>query len=152
MTTHILAQLNVARMKTPLDAPEMTDFVANLDRINTLAEQSPGFVWRLQTEGGDATALRPLGDQMLINLSLWVDVGALKDFVYRSAHTEIMRRRRDWFESMEAAYMVLWWVPQGHRPNVAEAVERLGLLREQGISAEAFTFREIFEPPSVAGD
>ena len=144
-----LAQLNIAVMKAPLESPGMADFVANLDRINALAESSPGFVWRLQTEEGDATALRPFGDNMLVNMSVWRDVEALQDYAYKSAHADIMRRRKEWFERMADAYMVLWWIPEGHRPDVAEATARLDLLRRIGPTAEAFTFRQSFPPPSA---
>lgn len=144
-----LAQLNVAIMKQPLDSPLMADFVADLDRINELAERSPGFVWRLQTDDGDATGLRPLGDMTLVNMSVWRDVESLSDYVYRSAHVEIMRRRREWFERMEAAFAVLWWVPRDHRPSVVEAVARLEVLHAKGPTVEAFTFRAAFPPPDA---
>ena len=149
MSQYELAQLNIAVMKEPLDSPHMADFVANLDRINALAESSPGFVWRLQTEEGDATALRPLGDSTLVNMSVWEDVAALNQYVYKTAHVEIMRRRKEWFERMSEAHMVLWWVPQGHRPSVVQAVERLQLLRKHGPSADAFTFRHAVPPPDA---
>ena len=108
MSAYELAQLNIARMKEPLESPTMADFVANLDRINALAESSPGFVWRLQTAEGDATALRPLGADTLVNVSVWRDVDSLNKYVYSSAHVEIMRRRKEWFERMREAYVVLW--------------------------------------------
>lgn len=149
MSQYELAQLNIAVMKEPLESPSMADFVANLDRINALAEKSPGFVWRLQTEEGDATALRPLGDNTLVNMSIWQDVASLNDYVYKSAHVEIMRRRKEWFERMSEAYVVLWWVPAGHRPSIAEAALKLDLLRKQGPTAAAFTFRQAFSPPHV---
>ncbi len=149
MSQYELAQLNVAVMKEPLESPRMADFVANLDRINALAESSPGFVWRLQTEEGDATALRPLGDSTIVNMSVWQDVAALNHYVYKTAHVEIMRRRKEWFDRMSEAHMVLWWVPQGHRPSVVQAIERLQLLRTQGPSADAFTFRHAFPPPDA---
>ena len=149
MSAYELAQLNVARMKEPLESPTMVDFVANLDRINALAEGSPGFVWRLQTEDGNATALRPLGADMLVNVSLWRDVESLNTYVYQSAHVEIMRRRKEWFERTREAYVVLWWVPRGHRPTVSEAISKLDLLRAQGPTREAFTFRHAFPPPDA---
>jgi hypothetical protein len=149
MSQYELAQLNIAVMKEPLDSPRMADFVANLDRINALAESSPGFVWRLKTEEGDATALRPLDDDTLVNMSVWQDVAALNHYVYKTAHVEIMRRRKEWFDRMSEAHMVLWWVPQGHRPSVVQAIERLQLLRTQGPSADAFTFRHAFPPPDT---
>jgi Domain of unknown function (DUF3291) len=147
MPTFELAQLNIAHMRTPIDAPEMADFVANLDRINALAEAAPGFVWRLQSEDGNATALRPFGDSTLVNLSVWADVEALNAYVYKSLHVEIMKRRKEWFDRMEDAYMVLWWVPAGHRPAEAEAMERLQMLRAKGPTQNAFTFKTNFPAP-----
>jgi hypothetical protein len=145
-----LAQLNIAALKAPLDSPELKDFVDNLDRINELAEQSPGFVWRLKGEGNDATSLRPLGDNIIINMSVWRDVDALRNYVYKSAHTEILKRKREWFTRMAEAPFALWWVPEGHEPTVAEAVERLTHLRKHGPTAEAFTFGEAFAAPDAA--
>lgn len=146
-----LAQLNIGIIKGPMDSPVMADFAANLERINVLAEASPGFVWRLQTDEGDATAIRPFDDEnVLINMSVWRDVESLNRYVYSSAHVEIMRRRREWFERMQDAFLVLWWVPKGHRPSVAEAIARLELLRANGPAAQAFTFRHAFAPPDAS--
>lgn len=150
MSAYELAQLNIAVMREPLESPGMADFVANLDRINALAECSPGFVWRLQTEDGNATAMRPLGEDTLVNVSVWRDVESLNRYVYGSAHVEIMRRRREWFERMREAHVVLWWVRKGHRPSVAEAIARLERLRAEGPSEAAFTFRHAFLPPDAA--
>jgi hypothetical protein len=136
-------------MKEPLESPRMADFVANLDRINALAESSPGFVWRLQTEQGNATALRPLGEQTLVNVSVWRDVESLSRYVFRSAHVEVMRRRKEWFERMGEAYVVLWWIPRGHRPDVMEAIAKLELLRARGPTKNAFTFRRAFLAPDA---
>lgn len=147
MSVYHLAQLNIASMKHPLESPGMADFVANLERINALAEASPGFVWRLQDEAGDATAIRPFGEDVLVNLSLWRDIDALKDYVYKSAHAEMLKRRNEWFSRMGEAHMVLWWVPAGHLPCELEAVERLQWLREKGPTAQAFSFRQAFAPP-----
>src|SRR5678816_3145015 len=144
MSKYQLAQLNVATLKSPLDSPELKEFVDNLDRINELAESAPGFDWRLKGDGNDATSLRPLGDNVLVNMSVWRDAEALKDYVYRSAHTQIMKKRRQFFTRMSEAHMVLWWVAAGHEPTVAEAVARLMLLRERGPTPEAFTFGEAF--------
>lgn len=149
MSAYELAQLNIAIMKEPLESPSMADFVANLDRINALAESSPGFVWRLQNEDGDATALRPMGEDTLVNMSIWRDVESLNKFVFGSAHVEIMRRRKEWFERMGEAYVVLWWVRQGHRPTEAEAIAKLQVLRAKGPTEEAFTFRQAFLPPDA---
>jgi hypothetical protein len=143
-----LAQLNIALPKAVMDSPVMADFVANLDRINAMAENSPGFVWRLKDESGNATALRPLGNDILVNLTVWKDVESLREYVYKSEHTGFMRRRREWFEHMTEAYMVLWWIPQGHIPGVEEAAERLDVLRRNGPTATAFTFRQVYDPPN----
>ena len=150
MPPYELAQLNIAAMKDPLDSPGMADFVSNLDRINALAESSPGFVWRLQTDEGNATSLRPLGDMTLVNLSVWRDVESLQTFVYKSAHAQIMARRKEWFERMVTEYLVLWWVPHGHRPPFTEAAERLAVLKATGPTPAAFTFRQPFPPPERA--
>jgi hypothetical protein len=147
MAGYHLAQLNIAVLKAPLDSLQLADFVSNLDCINALAEQAPGFIWRLQTDDGDATALRPLGEQTIVNMSVWADAQVLAYYVYRSAHVAIMWRRREWFERLADAHIVLWWVTGGHRPDVAEALARLRQLREQGPSAQAFTFRQLFPAP-----
>jgi hypothetical protein len=150
MSRYELAQLNIAMMKEPLDSPRMADFVANLERINALAENAPGFVWRLQTEDGDATALRPFGEDLLVNMSVWEDVASPRNFVYKSAHVEIMRRRQEWFESMSEAFQVLWWVPKGHRPTVGEAKAKLDRFRQHGATPDAFDFRRAFPAPDAA--
>lgn len=151
MSAFELAQLNIGIIRAPMDSPVMADFANNLDRINALAEASPGFVWRLQTEEGDATAIRPFeNENMLVNMSVWRDVESLNKYVYKSAHVELMRRRREWFEPMKEAFLVLWWVPKGHRPTVSEAIAKLELLRSRGPSAEAFSFRSAFPPPDAS--
>jgi hypothetical protein len=147
---HQLAQLNIAAMKGPLESPLMADFVANLDRINALAESSPGYVWRMKTDEGNATALRPFGDEVLVNLSVWQDLETLRDFVFGAEHVEIMRQRGRWFERMAQAYVVFWWVPAGHRPTTEEARERLEHLHQWGPSERAFTFRNPFPAPDIS--
>jgi hypothetical protein len=151
VSAYELAQLNVGIIKDTMDSPVMADFAANLERINALAERSSGFVWRLQTDAGDATALRPFEDEnTLVNMSVWRDVESLSAYVYASAHVDLMRRRREWFERMREAFFVLWWVPKGHRPSVVEGVAKLEVLRARGPSAEAFTFRHAFPPPDAS--
>ena len=154
--THDLAQLNVGRMVAPQDSPLVAPFVDALDEINALAEASPGFVWRFQTEDGNAMAERPFpdDDEMLVNFSTWESTEALADYVYRSQHVEFLRRRREWFVPLKEVVTVLWWVPAGHRPTSAEAVERLEHLRRHGPTAYAFTFRHRFGPDesTVAAD
>ena len=149
MSRYELAQLNIARMIYPLEAPGMADFVEELDRINALAEVSPGFLWRLQTHEGDATTLRPMGEDILVNLSVWKDVDALNHYVYKTAHAEIMRRRKEWFERLRDPAFVLWWVPKGRRPSIVEAQLRLELLRQRGPTADAFTFNRAFVAPDA---
>ncbi|HEV3344193.1 MAG TPA: DUF3291 domain-containing protein [Pirellulales bacterium] len=151
MSGYELAQLNIGVIKGPMDSPVMAEFAANLQRINAVAEQSTGFVWRLQTEEGDATSIRPFeNENLLVNMSVWRDVESLNKYVYSSAHVDVMRRRREWFERMNEAYLVLWWVRAGHRPGIPEAIARLELLRAAGPTAEAFTFRTAFPPPDAA--
>jgi hypothetical protein len=140
-----LAQVNIARLRAPLDSALLADFVAALDPINALADGSPGFVWRLQTPAGNATALRVFDDdQLIVNLSTWLSLDTLAAFVYQSAHAAVMRKRRRWFHAMPVAFIALWWVPAGHRPTVDEAEERLRHLRANGPSPFAFTFRAPF--------
>ena len=146
MTQYELAQMNVARLRAPLDSPQLADFVGALDRINAIADKSPGFVWRLQDESGNATSLHPMGEDIIINMSVWKDAQALQAFVYHSDHVGVMRRRREWFERMDL-YLVLWWVPSGRRPTAEEGIERLNLLRSRGASAEAFTFTRLYPAP-----
>ena len=143
-----LAQVNIGRARGEMTDPVMAGFVARLQEINALAERSPGFVWRLQTEDGDATAVRPYPDDhgILINLSAWTGLAALREYVFRSAHAEVMRHRREWFERFERVYVAMWWVPAGHRPTVAEAVERLAYLEAHGPTAHAFGFAQPFDP------
>ena len=142
MQSYHLAQLNLAQLKYGLDAPEMRDFVDNIDQINLLAEQSPGFVWRFVSAPDRADEIRVFGNNMLVNMSLWTDLESLKNFVYRTSHSQFIGRRKEWFERMQPAFMVLWWVPQGHIPSLQEADDRLNRLRDQGPSADAFTFKQ----------
>ncbi len=134
-------------MKAPVDSPLLAGFAAALDEINALADASPGFVWRLEDEAGDATSFRVLGDDsLLVNLSVWENIEALREFVFRGGHGAVMRRRREWFDRMSEAYVVLWWVEAGNVPSLAEAEERLLHLRRHGPTPRAFTWSQHFEP------
>jgi hypothetical protein len=145
-----LAQLNVGRLLAPLESEALSGFVAQLAPINALADGNPGFVWRLQTEAGDATSIRPTEDDMfLVNLSVWSSIEALRAFVYTSAHVQVLRQRRRWFEQLATSHMVLWWVPAGHIPTTDEALDRLERLRRDGPTPAAFTFRTPFQPDAV---
>jgi hypothetical protein len=149
MTAFHIAQLNIGRARGPIDGPVMAEFMALLDPVNAVADASPGFVWRLQTEEGNATALRPYeDDRMIVNMSVWESIDALAAFVYRSGHVDVMRRRREWFELMKP-YMVLWWVAAGAIPTVDEAKERLEHLRVNGPTPYAFTFKARFPSPDA---
>ncbi|HEX8051668.1 MAG TPA: DUF3291 domain-containing protein [Thermoleophilaceae bacterium] len=149
---HQIAQLNLARAKAPLDSPELAEFMALLEPINALADGSPGFVWRLQDDdGAGATGIRIADeDRVIVNISVWETIDALWAYVYESAHLEVMRRRREWFVHFGKPFLVLWWVPAGHEPTVAEALERLALLESEGPSPDAFTFKERFAPAAPA--
>ena len=145
-----LAQINIGRMKGPLDGPVMAGFMARLDDLNALADRSPGFVWRLQGEEGNNTYLRPYEDQrMIVNMSVWETFEHLRDYVYGSAHAELLKRRRDWFEKFEGIMLALWWIPAGHIPTIDEAKARLASLERDGPTPFAFTFTARF-PPMVA--
>lgn len=143
-----LAEVNIARMLAPLDDPIMAGFVARLNEINALADGSPGFVWRLQGESGNATYLRPYDDEhILFNLSVWESVQHLRDFTYRSQHSELVKQRKDWFSKFDGLYYALWWVLAGHIPTVEEAKSRLEYLRAYGESVYAFSFKRSFPQP-----
>lgn len=146
--THHIAQLNIARLAAPLDSPQLADFVANLDRINALAEQSPGFVWRYEEPATETTSAdHPFGDDYIVNMSVWESIDALHDYVYRSAHAPIMARRHEWFRKGSKPQSVLWWVPIVTEPNTFDAAERLECLRREGPTAFAFSFKQRFAPP-----
>ena len=154
MTRYHLAQVNIGRLRAPIDDPIMEGFRTQLDPINALADSTPGFVWRLQTGDGNATAIRPYADddRMAINMSVWQSLDALQQYVYKSAHVGPLRDRKQWFEPIDGPILALWWVPAGHIPTVAEAKDRLALLRQHGPSPAAFTFRKPFPPPDAETD
>jgi hypothetical protein len=149
--TFHLAQVNIGVLRAPITSPEIADFVAQLDPINAIADASPGFVWRLQTESGNATDVRAFeDDSILINMSVWRSLEELRDFVYRSSHVEVLRRRNEWFERLSQVHLVLWWLPSDRLPTLEEAAWRIELVRRNGPTAEAFTFRTPFGPPVVS--
>lgn len=145
---HHIAQLNIARMRAPLDDPLMQRFVEWLDPVNGLADESNGFVWRLQTEEGNATSIRTFeDDSVLVNMSVWESIEALQSFVLHPNHTRVMRESSRWFEPLEGPHLVLWWVPAGHIPSPDEARKKLELLASRGPTPDAFTFSRTFAPP-----
>ena len=145
-----LAQVNIGRVKGLMTDPVMAGFASRLDEINALAEASPGFVWRLQSDEGNATSYRPYDDdRLLINMSVWESIEQLRAFTYNTAHAELLRQRREWFEKFDQVFLALWWIPEGHIPTIEEAKERLALLEAHGPTPSAFTFKTIFPPDAV---
>ena len=148
MPTYHLAQINIARLLAPIADPLLAGFVAQLAPVNELADKSPGFVWRLQTESGDATSLKVYDDEMVIvNLTVWESVESLREFVYKSGHSGVMRDRRKWFEKFDGPYFAMWWIPAGHIPTTEEAKERMDHLRQHGDGPFAFSWKNIFPAP-----
>jgi hypothetical protein len=145
-----LAQINTAQAKAEMDSSVMAGFIARLAEINALADGSPGFVWRLQSDEGDSTAIRVFDNPLLlVNMSVWEDIDSLKQYVYRSAHVDLIRDRDAWFDKVQSAHQALWWIPRGNIPTPEEGKERLSYLNANGPSAVAFTFAKPFGPPRV---
>lgn len=143
-----LATSNVARMLGPIEDDVMAGFVARLDPLNAVADDSSGFVWRYQDESGDATEIRVFDDELILfNMSVWESVESLQDFVYQSNHLEAVQKRADWFERPTQPPLVLWWIESGHIPTVEEAKDRFETLWRDGPSPAAFSFKEQFPPP-----
>jgi len=134
-------------MRAPLDDPAMAGFAERLEPLNALADTSPGFVWRLQTEEGDATEIDVFGDELvLFNMSVWESVEALESYVYKSQHVKAVQKRSEWFERPKKSPLVLWWIEAGMLPTIEEGKARLENLWADGPTAEAFTFRHRFDP------
>ncbi|PRY62371.1 DUF3291 domain-containing protein [Glycomyces artemisiae] len=146
-----LAQVNIGRMRAPLDSPVMKDFMDGLAEVNAAADAHEGFVWRLADgEGEGATAFRFWGDEWLIvNMSVWEDPETFRAYVYGAVHRPYLQRRREWFEHLKEAITALWWVPAGERPTVQDAEKRLTMLREKGPTADAFTMKALFPKPEA---
>lgn len=145
MSQFHLAQLNIATALAEMDSPVMKDFVDNLERINQLGEQSPGFVWRMKDDSGNATAIPVYDDPRIIaNLTVWQDPESLKNFLFKTEHAQFLKRKKEWFEPVKEATYALWWIPAGHQPSLSEAKEKLAWLRQYGESAQAFSFKKLF--------
>ena len=145
MDQYYLAQINIAEAKAEMDSETMSGFVARLERINALADASSGFIWRLQSEEGDSTAIRVFDNPLLlINISVWETLDALKTFVYKSEHVELIQNRDAWFDKFRSAHQALWWIPKGHIPTVEEGKERLEHIQLNGPTEYAFTFSRPF--------
>jgi hypothetical protein len=140
-----LAQVNIAKAKGPMDGEVMKEFTDNLDPINAIAESSAGFIWRLKDETGNATDIQPYDDaNIIINISVWGSIEALKTFMFKTHHIDFFKRKKEWFEPMPEASYALWWVPAEHQPDVDEAKARLLQLQQHGDTAEAFSFKQLF--------
>ena len=151
MSRYHLAQANIAKLIAPLEDPRIEGFRVQLDPINALAERSPGFVWRLKSDSGNATDIQAFEDpNILLNMSVWESMGALQQYVYKSAHVGVLRDRKQWTEKMEGPILVLWWVAAGHAPAPQDAVAKLAHLKQHGPTPEAFTFRHPFPAPDGA--
>jgi hypothetical protein len=145
-----LAQVNIARLRAPITDPVLADFVANLDRVNGLAEAAPGFVWRLKGDEGNALAVRAFDDEaLIINISVWDSIESLFEYTYKSDHVEVFRRRAEWFVPLGAAHLALWWIPAEHQPDANEAKAALAHLDAHGPTPRAFTFRQRFTPEDM---
>lgn len=151
-----LAQVNVSRLLAPLDSTLLAPFVAALDEVNAEGDRTPGFVWRLQTETGNATDVEGFGwdiagsHGVIVNLTTWTNTQSLSDFIFSGTHLAIMRRRRDWFYPVVEATTALWWVPTGTRPTVDEAEDRVRHLRQHGPTKHAFNLRRHYPAPDAA--
>lgn len=140
-----LAQLNIAKTKYPLESPQLKEFVDNLAPVNQLAEESEGFIWRLQDDSGDATNINVFSDaSIIVNMSTWASVDTLKNFMFRTHHRDFLRRKSEWFENIPQDSYVLWWVPLGHIPTIEEGIARLNYLRDNTDSPYAFSFKSNF--------
>ena len=149
MTTYHIAQINIGRIKgVNIDDPIMKEFKENLDTINLLAEQSKGFVWRLKDDSNNATNLNPYNDeQVIINVSVWETIEDLETFVYKTLHTDFLRRRKEWFHSFGKAYAAMWWIKPGHYPTTQEATEKLDYLQKNGPTPSVFDYKNKFPIP-----
>jgi hypothetical protein len=151
MTYH-LAQINIARLIAPIDDPKIAGFVSQLEPINAVADQAPGFVWRLKSESGNATDIAYNDDPFIIvNMSVWESIEALRDFAYKSDHRKVFQDRANWFEKMDKPNYCLWWIPAGHKPTVAEGRERLEHYQMLGATPYSFWFSQRFPQPTDEG-
>lgn len=150
--THHLAQINISRLLAPLDDPRIAEFVNQLAEINTLADHTPGFVWRLQSDSGNATDIAYNEDpSVIVNMSVWESLEELRDFAYKSPHVKVLRDRNKWFEKLVVPSYCLWWVPIGHIPTVAEGRERLEHYQSHGATPYSFWFSKQFPQPAEKG-
>jgi hypothetical protein len=145
-----LAQINIAHLLAPIDSPLLADFVADIDYINSIAEKSQGFVWRLKDESGNATDINPFDNEtIIVNMSVWESIDHFKKFVYESGHVEVFKKRAKWFSKMNTPHTAMWWVPAGYLPTAQEGKEKLEFLAKNGDTIDSFSFKRTFEMPSL---
>jgi len=138
-----LAELNIGRLRHPLGDRRAAGFFNNLDRVNEIGERMPGFDWRFTDPSGKATLAQFGNDQMIVpNLSVWESVEALEKFVWQTVHADFYKMRAHWFEKSTKPNFVMWWVAEGHRPDLQEAIERLAHYTDHGPSDFAFGWAE----------
>lgn len=143
-----IAQINIGRLVAPIDDPRIADFVTQLAPVNAIADTAPGFVWRLQSESGNATDVVYSDDPLVIvNMSVWESLEALRDFTYQPVHLKVFRDRAKWFEKADKPNYCLWWVEAGHVPTVAEGRERLEHYQKHGATPVSFWFSQQFPAP-----
>jgi len=148
MTYH-LAQINIAHLIEPIDSPLLADFVADIDRINAIAEEFDGFIWRLKDESGNATSFQIFDTtNYIVNMSVWRDIESLRQYTYYSGHVEVYRKRVKWFHKMDTPHMAMWWIPADTLPTLEQAREKLDYLHEHGVTENAFLFKQPFPAPS----
>ena len=142
---HHLAQLNVAQALDDLDSARLVDFVAALDKVNAVAERSPGFVWRLKSgDGNNALDIAVSDDpRLIVNMSVWRSPEHLEQFVWNTIHKHVYNKKAKWFAEPEVAHFVMWWVAEGREPTVEEALARLDHLRANGPSDDAFGWESL---------
>jgi hypothetical protein len=150
MKKYNIAEINIAKMRgVNINDPIMKEFVDNLNNVNEIAEKSDGFVWRLKDENNNATSINPYNDvQIIINVSVWDSIETLENFMYRTFHSDFLKRRKEWFQSFGTAHTAMWWIPESQTPTLQEAVEKLDYLQKNGASAASFDFRNKFPKPS----
>ncbi|TRX34043.1 DUF3291 domain-containing protein [Flavobacterium sp. ZT3R18] len=149
MTEYQLAEINIARMKgVAINDPIMKEFVDNLDKVNEIAEQSEGFVWRLKDEDNNATNLNPYNDeQIIVNISVWDSIESLEHYMYKTFHSEFLKRRKEWFQSFGQVSTAMWWVKKGEIPDINQAMEKLDYLQKNGVSEIVFNFKQKYPKP-----
>lgn len=149
MAEYQLAEINIARMKgVNIDDPIMKEFVDNLNKVNEIAENSDGFVWRLKDEDNNATNLNPYNDeQIIVNYSIWENIETLEHYMYKTFHSEFLKRRKEWFLSFGQVSTAMWWVKKGEIPTLSEAIEKLDYLQKNGASEIVFSLKQKYPKP-----